>query len=214
MYCAAMKYGVTIFPQGKIGPCCQINSSYLKPINQLLNPNKFADLIIQDQPTECQLCTENEFNGITSLRSLYNKINTSAEGIQFLDIRNTNFCNLKCRYCGPHFSSQWDMELTGKKNPTTTDITSYYDTLFQENLHWLYFTGGEPLINFQHWEILELLIEKNLSQNISLIYNTNLTTIAFKNKNIFDLWKHFKNVKITVSIDAVGIPLEFIRFWG
>jgi len=35
--CAAIDNGVTIFPNGKIGPCCLIDSSYLKPISELTN---------------------------------------------------------------------------------------------------------------------------------------------------------------------------------
>ena len=42
--CAAIDHGVTIFPNGKIGPCCQVSSDYLKPISELTNPNRFADL--------------------------------------------------------------------------------------------------------------------------------------------------------------------------
>ena len=34
--CAAIDHGVTIYPNGKIGPCCQIDSSYLKPVSDWL----------------------------------------------------------------------------------------------------------------------------------------------------------------------------------
>jgi sulfatase maturation enzyme AslB (radical SAM superfamily) len=43
------------------------------------------------------------------------------------------------------------------------------------------------------------------------LYNTNLTTIKYKDKNIIDIWRQFKSVKIQCSIDAVGQPLEYIR---
>jgi hypothetical protein len=43
------------------------------------------------------------------------------------------------------------------------------------------------------------------------MYNTNLTTIKYKDKNIIDIWRRFRGVSIQCSIDAVGKPLEYIR---
>jgi hypothetical protein len=43
------------------------------------------------------------------------------------------------------------------------------------------------------------------------MYNTNLTTIKYKDKNIIDIWRKFKQVNIQCSIDAIGEPLEYIR---
>jgi sulfatase maturation enzyme AslB (radical SAM superfamily) len=211
--CAAISHGVTIFPNGKIGPCCQVDSSYLKPISELLNPNRFEDLKTQDCPPDhpCSKCSINEYHGLPSYRNTFDSIVTSAPGLQFVDIRNTNFCNLKCRYCGPHFSSQWAKELNKFPSVQHQDITDYKDILITNSLHWMYFTGGEPLINNEHWDLLEELIDSGQASRISLMYNTNLTTIKYKDKNIIDIWKKFKNITIHCSIDAIGEPLEYIR---
>lgn len=211
--CAAIDHGVTIFPNGKIGPCCQIDSSYLKPISELSNPGRFVDLKTPDCPPKhpCNQCSVAEYHGLPSYRKTFDGMVTSANGLQFVDIRNTNFCNLKCRYCGPHFSSQWAEELGKFPIIQHQDITYYKDTLITDSLHWMYFTGGEPLINGEHWALLEELINSGRSSNISLMYNTNLTTIKYKNLNIIDLWKKFKNIRIQCSIDTVGKPLEYIR---
>jgi sulfatase maturation enzyme AslB (radical SAM superfamily) len=75
----------------------------------------------------------------------------------------------------------------------------------------MYFTGGEPLINSEHWALLEELVDSGRASGISLMYNTNLTTIKYKDKNIIDLWRQFKTVDIKCSIDAVGESLEYIR---
>jgi sulfatase maturation enzyme AslB (radical SAM superfamily) len=75
----------------------------------------------------------------------------------------------------------------------------------------MYFTGGEPLLNSEHWALLEELIASDQASGISLMYNTNLTTIKYKDKNIIDIWQQFKTVNIQCSIDAVGEPLEYIR---
>ena len=211
--CAAIDHGVTVFPNGKIGPCCQIDSSYLKPISELSNPNRFTDLKTQDCPPQhpCNKCSVAEYHGLPSYRNMFDSIVTPAAGLQFVDIRNTNFCNLKCRYCGPHFSSQWAEELDKFPSIQHQDIADYKDTLITDSLHWMYFTGGEPLISAEHWELLEELSNSGQSNHISLMYNTNLTTIKYKDKNIIDVWKQFKKVNIQCSIDAVGTPLEYIR---
>jgi sulfatase maturation enzyme AslB (radical SAM superfamily) len=136
---------------------------------------------------------------------------TPAPGLQFVDIRNSNLCNLKCRYCGPHFSSQWAEELGRFPIIQNQDISDYKKLLVTDSLHWMYFTGGEPLINREHWKLLEELIDSDKAAHISLMYNTNLTTIKYKDKNIIDIWKQFKKVAINCSIDAVSKPLEYIR---
>jgi sulfatase maturation enzyme AslB (radical SAM superfamily) len=211
--CAAIDHGVTIFPNGKIGPCCQIDATYLKPISELKNPDRFVDLKTQECPPDhpCNKCSVNEYHGLPSYRNTFDSIVTPVPGLQFVDIRNTNLCNLKCRYCGPHFSSLWAEELNKFSIIQHQDITDYKDILITDSLHWMYFTGGEPLINGEHWELLEELIDSRKSAHISLMYNTNLTTIKYKNKNIINLWKKFKHVTIQCSIDAVGEPLEYIR---
>ena len=207
--CAAIDHGVTIFPNKKIGPCCRIAADYLKPISEITNPDRFKDLKSEDPPAACQSCVTNEYQKIPSYRQMFNSQVTSAAGLQFIDIRNTNLCNLKCRYCGPHFSSQWAKELGNKVSIVSTEIDN--SLLITDSLHWMYFTGGEPLINGDHWELLEQIIVSGRSKNISLSYNTNLTILKYKDKNIANIWSQFKNVKVACSIDAVGKTYEYIR---
>lgn len=209
--CPAIDHGVTIFPNGKIGPCCQISADYLKPIESIRDPGVFGDLKTESPPSACRACIRDEDRGIPSYRKMFLKLATTAPGIQFLDIRNTNVCNLKCRYCGPHFSNQWATELKITPSIKTTSIESYRDVLITNSLHWVYFTGGEPLINPTHWELIEELVQTGHSSSVRLMYNTNLTTLKFKDKNIFDLWKKFKNVKVSVSIDSVDDEANYIR---
>lgn len=159
----------------------------------------------------CNKCSVAEHQGLSSYRSGFDQHVTPEPGIQFLDLRNSNLCNLKCRYCGPHFSNRWGEELG--KSPTlyNHNIDSYKNILFTDSLQSLYFTGGEPLINGDHWTLLQEIIDNQQAHRIRLSYNTNLTTIKYKDKNIIDIWKNFKSVSIQCSIDAVGLPLEYIR---
>ena len=208
--CAAIDHGVTIFSNGKIGPCCQIQADYLKPISELHNPQRFADLNTEYPPSACEKCIGDEERDLPSYRTWFNQQKKSGPGLQFVDIRNTNHCNLKCRYCGPHFSSNWAKEL-GESTTRYQSIEKYKDVLITDDLHWMYFTGGEPLINPEHWALLQELIDSNRAGNIELRYNTNLTTIKYKDVDIINLWSHFKSVEILCSIDAIGEPLEYIR---
>jgi len=75
----------------------------------------------------------------------------------------------------------------------------------------LYFTGGEPLISSDHWNLLKILIEKKLSHKVALVYNSNLTVVKYKNLDIESLWKEFKSVSVMVSFDAIGETFENIR---
>jgi pyruvate-formate lyase-activating enzyme len=207
--CAAIDHGVTVFPTGKIGPCCKISADYLKPASELSNPNRFADLKTAQPPAACHACVSDEYRHMPSYRSMFNSLKTSASGLQFVDIRNTNLCNLKCRYCGPHFSSSWARELGRTVPIVSTPIDQ--QQLITDSLHWMYFTGGEPLINGEHWDLLEHLVATDRAPNITLVYNSNLTVLQYKNRNITDIWAHFKKVEIKCSIDAVGPDFEYIR---
>jgi len=211
--CAAIDHGVTIFPNGKIGPCAIIHADYLKPISELTNPNRFADLKTQEMSPAhpCNKCSAAEYHGLQSYRNTFSQIKTSAKGLQFVDIRNTNLCNLKCRYCGPHFSSQWAEELDKFPLIQHRDITDYKNILITDSLHWMYFTGGEPLINGEHWKLLENLIDQGMSKQITLAYSSNLTTLKYKNKDIINIWNQFNRIQMHCSIDAIGKPLENIR---
>jgi hypothetical protein len=61
------------------------------------------------------------------------------------------------------------------------------------------------------YQIIEQLIHQGLSKQISLRYNSNCTVLEYKDKNIFELWKEFKHVSVSMSIDAAGEELNYIR---
>jgi sulfatase maturation enzyme AslB (radical SAM superfamily) len=114
--------------------------------------------------------------------------------------------------CSSYSSSTWARE----EGLTDQDYSFEHKLQLFRRLDFSYvyqmhFTGGEPLINSDHWGMLEDLINNGWAQNIALMYNTNLTTLKYKDKNIIDIWTKFKKVDIQCSIDAVGEPLEYIR---
>jgi sulfatase maturation enzyme AslB (radical SAM superfamily) len=78
------------------------------------------------------------------------------------------------------------------------------------HLEQVYFAGGEPLIMKEHYFMLEKLIEYNKS-DIRIQYNTNFSELRYKDKHVFDYWKHFKNVSVGASLDASGKRAELMR---
>jgi len=103
------------------------------------------------------------------------------------------------------------MELKHQSNTVSTSIDGVLDHVISDSLHWLYFTGGEPMINPDHWSLLTTLVDRGLCKNISLLYNSNLSTIKYKDIDVTNLWTQFRDVRVNVSVDALGEPLSYIR---
>lgn len=203
--CPAIDHAITFYPNGKIGPCCQIASDYLKPKELINDPNRFADLKTDSPPEACKICVDDEAQNIPSYRE---SLKNLGPGIAMLDIRNTNMCNLKCRYCGPHFSNKWAEELELPQKLQHSDIPMQVVT---DDLTRLYFTGGEPMLNQDHWHLLQF-VEKNFDPSkISIEYNTNLSITTYKQLDVEKLWSKFKKIIVKCSVDVAGPELNHIR---
>lgn len=143
-----------------------------------------------------------------------------------LDYRLGNLCNLQCRMCTPYSSTTWISDWNYLK-PTNEHLSdqvrknlSNYDWIrkdflleeFEKKLpdvvH-LHFAGGEPLLAPQMTKMLKLCIEKNISQNITLTYNTNITHLP---ETILELWPKFKGIKLLCSIDGFEKINDYIRY--
>ena len=209
--CGAITNGVSVFPDGRIRPCCNIDASYSKPAELITDPDRFKDLNTGSYNEVCISCKRQEEVSGNSGRKMFNSKVTDTKSIQFLDFRNSNQCNQKCRYCNPHFSNQIAKELNYKNSLVSFPVSDYYENLLVDSVQMIYFAGGEPLIMRDHYEILERLIKKGYSSNISLMYSTNLSVLHYKDIDIISLWQKFKNVNLMVSLDAVGPAVEYIR---
>ena len=129
----------------------------------------------------------------------------------YLDIRFSNLCNFKCRTCGPHFSTSIATEekelYPNKFMPTMHYPGTTEDQVFNEivphlpNIIEAYFAGGEPMMQKQHYQTLEKLIEIG-NTDISIRYNTNFSKLKLGKWNVLEYWKHFKQVIVMASIDA------------
>lgn len=204
------------------------NNDYMKNLRQ--------ELLDDKQPSSCHKCYEQEANGIKSFRNAANRNfnnhmhlaeKTKDDGstdfnLIYWDFRFSNLCNMKCRMCGGHLSSMWnkdELDLYGKAsepeivvNTKDHSIDDLYQILDEQidYVEEIYFAGGEPLIMDEHYYILEKLIERKRF-NVRLRYNTNLLKLEYKKWNNVELWKHFDNVHVISSLDALGDRAEYIR---
>jgi len=160
-----------------------------------------------------------------------------APDVVHYDLRFGNLCNLKCTMCGPRDSHQWyedHVALHGTTHWQDQDgtrvelkpdskgrlTTDYYDWHYKQNfwdeltlniptMRQVYMAGGEPLLIDSHYDFLERCIELGRANKIIIEYNTNLTVLPQRAR---DLWQHFKRVRLGVSLDGIGAHLEYQRF--
>lgn len=194
--------------------------------------------MLQDKPCgECGKCYEQERMGFFSMRNSANKHFghhiedvdlTHADGhhpefkIRYWDVRFSNICNFRCRYCGPNFSSNWyedKASLYGKNSIghnkflyAGRDKDDIWNQMVEHipHLEQIYFAGGEPLIMDEHYKLLTELVDRGLT-HVRLIYNTNFSELAYKKKNVLDMWKLFDSVSVGASLDAMGRRAEYMR---
>ncbi|MCM3135794.1 twitch domain-containing radical SAM protein [Paenibacillus polysaccharolyticus] len=138
------------------------------------------------------------------------------------DVRFSNLCNLKCRMCSYSASSAWyeDAINLGQIDPEqeTSKVRGVENTepFLQELEEYipyvdkLHFAGGEPLLLNENAYILERL-RHHKKFDTEIKYNTNLTNLSHRSKNIVEQWRYFENIQLNVSIDGVGERCEYVR---
>lgn len=144
--------------------------------------------------------------------------------LKSIDFRFNNLCNFKCRMCFPDYSSRIAAELikidTGIAEsipnplqiPGEVDEFAYNEFKKHYNtIREIYFAGGEPLIQENHWKILEDLVQQDRAKDIKLIYTTNGSTLTFNDKKVTDYWAKFSAVNVLISLDAEGKAAEYWR---
>lgn len=227
--CLAPWANLDISPQGHIGPCCKFQSSK-KPNIQTQN---LEDYFASDMLKEikkymlddrwhpgCVRCQTEEKNNIASMRQLSQPQwqQHPHNGVITASIAFGNTCNLKCITCGSHSSSKWYQEYRDIYNADYKPVKFFKNNLVQTliqhapNLVHLDIPGGEPFLSgiVEQKEILQHYINTGHSSQMSLHYTTNAT--MWPDQTWWNLWSHFKQIEIQLSIDGVGVKNEYIRF--
>jgi len=154
-----------------------------------------------------------------------------------LDLRLGNVCNLKCIMCQPQDSSKWlkDNEHLAKVTKLGTDIggaatvfqdkakfynrenyewykkDSFKDAVIEQssNLRHIIIAGGEPLLIKEQKELIQRLVASGNAPNITIAYHTNGTIY---DKDLLELWKHFKKINIYFSLDSYKEINKYLRY--
>ena len=190
-----------------------------------------------EQPETCRKCWREERSGRTSKRMhtldrLKHMLpdqewTADAKPLMFLDLKLGNICNLKCRICGSWSSSTFATEELANLGPDQNRKDSFHYTMLKQGawprenpvfwrelaavadqIRYLEFTGGEPFMIAEHFDLLRSLVSSGLAPNIEIHYNTNGTQWP---RDAASIWKYFKTVEIAFSIDDVGARFEYQR---
>jgi hypothetical protein len=227
---------MSIWQTGDVYPCCiyhwdmPVDNVNRNGIKGAWNSEKMRQLrmrMLENIPSEgCAKCINYDRQGIISYRHKMNTEyahhmdtveSTHEDGtvdkvnLAYFDIRFSNLCNMKCRSCGPHFSSKWAEDINGKPEVVEIDHPEMWSEIKEAlpNIEEIYFTGGESLFMAQHYRLLDMLIERELKPRLT--YNSNATRLSLKGKHIKDYWKHFDNIVFCVSCDQIGDKAEYTR---
>ena len=192
MDCGAFDSGFCIHPDGKVSPCCLFDKNLFLDINDLNWNDPWHNL---RDGTGCSACKHSG----PAYKDTFDKFKNSVYAIRYLDVRNSNLCNLECTICNSYYSSNW-AERLGETKFVSTDFD-----VDLTNVEHIYFAGGEPLINPKHWQVLDSIIDPS---TVTLHYNSNLGSI----KNIDVYWPRFKQVSVNASMDAIGPLGEQLRY--
>jgi MoaA/NifB/PqqE/SkfB family radical SAM enzyme len=190
------------------------------------------------QPQTCRKCWREERAGRTSKRMhtldrlkhmLGDTVDWTIEAkpLMFLDLKLGNICNLKCRICGSWSSSTFATEELANLDTTENKKTNHHYQMLRQgawprenqqfwteieqvsdHIQYIEFTGGEPFMIQEHFDLLQGLVDRGLAGNIEIHYNTNGTQWP---EGAEQIWKHFKIVEIAFSIDDVGARFEYQR---
>ena len=215
-----------------------LNTASFSAIQNCNDMRKLRQQFIDgEQPETCRKCWREERSGRTSKRMhtldrLKHMIpeqewTVDAKPLMFLDLKLGNICNLKCRICGSWSSSQFATEELANLVPDEDKKASFHYTMLRQGawprenpvfwkelagiadqIRYLEFTGGEPFMIEEHFELLRSLVSSGLAPNIEIHYNTNGTQFPVDAQFV---WQYFKTVEIAFSIDDVGDRFEYQR---
>ena len=190
-----------------------------------------------ERPATCRKCWREEDAGRTSkrmhtlerLRHLLPAASWTedARPLMFLDLKLGNICNLKCRICGSWSSSTFAAEEVSHLPDGVDRRRSHHYNMMRQgawprqspgfwqdleqisnDIRYIEFTGGEPFMINEHFDLLQRLVDQGLAANIELHYNTNGTIVPDRGP---DIWRHFRVVEVAFSIDDVGDRFEYQR---
>ena len=237
-FCYSPWTNIDISPQGTMLPCCKcqpstdqitynIQTHTLKEYSRSAFLTQIRQEFQQDQwPSGCVRCKTEEQNNIKSKRQLdhhrwhehYAQYQLDSDQWLTASIAFGNTCNLKCITCGSHSSSRWHdeyLEIYGKNfQPVKFYRDDFVDDFVAQapGIIHLDIPGGEPFLSgiAEQKKLLNHYVESGQAHDISLHYTTNAT--VFPDSEWWQLWSHFREIDMQLSIDGVAARYEYIRY--
>lgn len=183
--------------------------------------NQFSKNII---PKNCTSCKKLEDLGVDSPRleyvSKFGNIDQVGK-IKYLDLTLESTCNFKCLTCSPAYSSSIAADYKRLSIPFQSAPVSYSQIQVElsaiveslsknadEEMH-LTITGGEPSLLKSLPSFLNELKQKVNTSKMTIRLFTNLSHAP---NWIENLMNDFKTVEVVVSVDAVEMLAEYIRY--
>lgn len=218
----------------KISPCCFYQSpTIIKDIhNSIKNLDNQINLLLKTSSNQnhyhsaCDICVQQEKSNIPSYRqSSFAYQSYTDNKIVALTIDIDRKCNLACASCNENDSSLWFKEKQKFNVPMKESIHQMHQNNTDEKLRqiidavckldlstveWIKFGGGEPLLSNTHVYFLNELKKQVDVSNIILNYTSNYSIVP--NQSTFDLWKQFKKIELSGSIDGVYDQFHFLRW--
>lgn len=204
------------------------NSKHMRELRQ--------QFLAGERPQTCRKCWNEERAGRTSKRMhTLNRLKhviddqpwtEDARPLLFLDLKLGNICNLKCRICGSWSSSQFateEIQWTDRSQQKSSyayqmlragawprENENFWNQIDQHlaDIRYIEFTGGEPFMIDQHFDMLQGIVDRGIAGNVEIHYNTNGTQWPQRGP---DIWRHFKTVEIAFSIDDIQRRFEYQR---
>ena len=237
-FCYSPWTSIDIDSQGKILPCCKYRPAPTDPAFNIQTHSlteyarsAFLQEIKQDflndqWPGGCVRCKVEEQNNILSKRQLdherwqehYAQYDLNSDQWLTATIAFGNTCNLKCITCGSHSSSRWQeeyREIYGQdfqhvkfyRNDFVDDFVSQAPGIIHLDI-----PGGEPFLSGvpEQKKLLKHYIDTGRAADITLHYVTNAT--IFPDQDWWQLWSHFREIDMQLSIDGIGDRYEYIRY--
>jgi MoaA/NifB/PqqE/SkfB family radical SAM enzyme len=237
-FCYSPWTNIDIGPNGDIRPCCKFQMGYYNEkfnaqqdqLSEYTNSDFLSKIKKEFKqghwPKGCERCQNEEQNNIKSKRQLdyqrwqehYATYELDSNQCITASIAFGNTCNLKCITCNSIASSKWHQEYNEiyKKNfkPVKFYRKDFVEKFIQQapDIVHLDFSGGETFLSGlnEQQQLLRHYIDIGQAQNISLHYTTNAT--IFPESIWWDLWKHFKEIDVQLSIDGVRDRYQYIRY--
>ncbi|XCP84367.1 radical SAM protein [Roseburia hominis] len=187
------------------------NNIYISDENNILfDLNGYRIFVITDgirgyfEDGKADLLSDDE-KGIVEQILAEDKIEAGKEeGFESIKIHVSNTCNLQCKYCyangGNYRAKDSLMDLNTAKKVVEFINTS--DRL--NNLKYISFFGGEPLMNPQ---IIEYICEHTQEKNVDYLLQTNGTLL---DDYIIQILKKY-NIVLTISLDGPEHMNDFNR---